>query len=122
MRISSNLNMKQKKVLYKSTLKSQFSYCPLVWMFCSSQSNNLTNEIYEWSLRISYKDKKTSYHNLLKTHNELTSHQRNLQVLMMEIYKIVNAVAPPIMNSPFEYRSNENNIFFKHSQLTSEEQ
>ena len=42
---------------------------------------------------------------------------------MTEIYKIVNAVAPPIMNSPSEYRSNENDIiFFKHSQLTSEEQ
>ena len=31
--ISSNLNMKQKKLLYKSKVKSQFNYCPLVWMF-----------------------------------------------------------------------------------------
>ena len=110
LRISSNLNMKQKKLLYKSTIKSQFNYCPLVWMVCSRQSNNLINKIHERSLRISYKDQKTSYHNLLGTYNELTIHQRNLQILMTEIYKIVNGVAPPIMNSLFEFRSNEYNI------------
>ena len=47
---------------------------------------------------------------MLGTHNELTIHQRNLQVLVMEIYKIVNGVALPIMNSLFELRSNEYNI------------
>ena len=77
--------MKQKKLLYKSIMKYQFNYCPLLWIFCSRQSNNLINKIQEWSLRISYKDQKTSNHNLLETHNELMIHQRNLQVLMTEI-------------------------------------
>ena len=71
LRITSNLSMKRKK-LYKSMIKSQFNYCPLVWMFCSRQSNNLINKIHERSLRISYNDQKISYHYLLKTHNELT--------------------------------------------------
>ena len=110
LKISSNLSVKQKKLLYKSMIKSQFYYCPLVWMFCSRQSNNLINKIHQWSLRINCKDQKTSYHNLLKTHNELTIHQRNLQVLMTEIYEIVNGVAPPILNSLIECRSNECNI------------
>ena len=91
-------------------IKSQFSYCPLVWMFCSRQSNNLIKKIHERSLRISYKDQKISYQNLLETHNELTIHQRNLQVFVTEIYKIVNGVAPPIMNSLFEFLSNKYNI------------
>ena len=99
--------MKQKKLLYKSMIKSQFNYCPLAWMFCSRQSNNITNKIHERFLRISYKDQKTSYHNLLETHNELTIHQRNLQVLMTEIYlKLITLfVAPPVMNSLFEFRT-----------------
>ena len=79
-------------------------------MFCSRQSNNLINKIHKWSLRISYKDQKISYHNLLETQNELTIHQRNLQVLMTETYKIVDGVVPPIINSLFEFRSNEYNI------------
>ena len=72
-------------------------------MFCSRQSNNLINKIHEGSLRISYKNQKTPYHNLLEKHNELTIHQRNLQVSIKEIYKIINGVTPPIMNSLFEF-------------------
>ena len=79
-------------------------------MFCYLQSNNLTNKIQQRSLGISYKDQKISYQNLLETHNELTIYQINLQVLMMEIYKIFNGVAPPIMNSLFDFWSNEYNI------------
>ena len=79
-------------------------------MFCSRKFNNLINKIHERSLRISCKDQKTSYQNLLETHNDLTIHQINLQVLMTEIYKIVNGVVPPIMDPLFEFRSNEYNI------------
>ena len=42
------------------------------------------------------------HRNLLDIHNDLTIHQTNLQVLMTESYKIVNDVAPPILNSLFE--------------------
>ena len=72
--------------------------------------NNLINKIHERSLRISYKVQKTSYPNLLETHNELTIHQINLQVLMTEIYKIVTGVALRIMNSLLEFRSKGYNI------------
>ena len=37
-------------------------------------------------------------------------HQRNLQVLMTETYEVVGDVAPLIMNSLFDFRSNEYNI------------
>ena len=56
------------------------------------------------------KDQKTSYLNLLQTQNELMIHLRNLQVLMTEIYKIVNGVSLPIMNSLFEFQNNKYNI------------
>ena len=41
LRISPYLDQRKKVLLYKSMIKSQFNYCPLVWMFCSRQSNNL---------------------------------------------------------------------------------
>ena len=47
------------------------------------------NKIHKPSLRISRKDQKTRYQILLETHNELTVHQRNLQVLMTEISRTV---------------------------------
>ena len=110
LRISSNLNMKQKKLLYKSVIKSQFNYCPLVWIFCSRQSNNLINKTHEPSLRISNKDQKTS-------------HLRNLQVIITDICKIVNGVTPLIMN-PLSLSFKVTNIIlqiFKYSQPASEE-
>ena len=47
------------------------------------------NKIHEQPLRINRKDQKTRYQNLLETRNELTIHQRNLQVLMTEINRTV---------------------------------
>ena len=79
-------------------------------MICSTQSNCPINKIQERSPRISHKVQKTSYQNLLKTHNVLKIHQRNVRVLMTEIYKIVNGVAPPTMNSLFEFRNNKYDI------------
>ena len=42
---------------------------------------------------------------------------------MTEVYKIVNAIAPPIMNFPFQFRCNTNNIrnfqeFFRENRKT----
>ena len=91
-------------------VKYQFNCCPLVWMFCSRQSNNLINQIRKRSLRISYKNQKTSYQNLLKAHNRPTIHHKNLQVLITKIYKTVNGVAPAIMNSLLEFRNNQYDI------------
>ena len=46
-RISTFLNKDQKKIIFNAMIKSQFSYCPLIWMFSSRQSNNLINKIHE---------------------------------------------------------------------------
>ena len=42
--------------------------------------------------------------------DESTIHQENLQVLMTEVYKTVNGIAPPIMNWLFNFRANIHNI------------
>ena len=52
---------------------------------------------------------------MLREQNEITIHQRNLrnsfkEVLMTEVYKIVNDIEPPILNSLFQFRCNTNNI------------
>ena len=41
LRISPYLDQQKKGLLSKSMTKFQFHYCPLVWMYCSRQSNNL---------------------------------------------------------------------------------
>ena len=40
-RISDYLDSKQKEIIFKRLIRSQFSYCPLIWMFWSRKSKNL---------------------------------------------------------------------------------
>ena len=77
----SNLLDAQKKNL----IKSQFSYCQLVWMFCSRRSNSPVNNVQERALRIVYDDHNSSYSELLMTKNECTIYQQNINVLVKEI-------------------------------------
>ena len=59
-------------------------------MFCSRKFSNLINKIYERYLRIVIHDKNSNFEDLLKQNNQITVHQRNLQALMTESFKITN--------------------------------
>ena len=83
-RISSHINIDKKTLLYKSIIKSQFAYCPLVWMFCFRQSNNLINKVYERALKLIYQDN-CNFQVLLEKQHYFSIHQRNVQVLMKSI-------------------------------------
>ena len=52
LKIANYLNSCQKKLIFSGMIKSQFSYCPLIWMFSSRKSNNLINRLHERSIRI----------------------------------------------------------------------
>ena len=96
LRIIPYLDQGKKVLLYKSIIKSQFNYCPLVWMYCSRQSNNLIIRVHKRGLRLTYRNKTNKeFQQTLRGKNEPTIHQKNLQVLMTEVYKIVNGIAPP---------------------------
>ena len=45
-----------------------------------------------------------------KKFNELTTHQRNSQVLMTEVFKMINGYAPPILANFFIFRENTHNF------------
>ena len=41
-------------------IKSQFSYCPLIWILSSEQAKNLINIVHERALRLITNDEKNS--------------------------------------------------------------
>ena len=43
-KLSNHLDDSQKKLVLNSIVKSQFNYCPLIWMFWSRTSNKTTNK------------------------------------------------------------------------------
>ena len=82
----------------RSFILSQFGYCPLVWMFHSRKLNNRINKIHERALRIVYEDNDSQFTDLLKRDESFTIHERNIQNLAIELYKITNGLSPKIMN------------------------
>ena len=56
LRLSPYLNIKKRKTIYTTTVKSELNYCPLIWMFCPRRSGNLVNKVQERVLRITYNE------------------------------------------------------------------
>ena len=94
-RIRPFLNREKAKILLKSIVMSNFSYCPLIWMFCSKFANNEINRTNKRALRVLYEDYDSSFEQLLEKDGSITVHQKNLQILMTEIYKTTNHINPP---------------------------
>ena len=64
--------------------------------------NNQINKIHERALRQVYKDNKLTFNDLVKLDNSVAIHQRKLQILATEIFKVKINLAPEIMTEVFE--------------------
>ena len=82
-------------------VRSQFNYFPLVLMFHDGRTNAKLNKVCE-VLRIACKNSRNiivnSYFNRNKS---LTINQRDLQLLMIEIFKRKNSFNPTFMKDVF---------------------
>ena len=95
------MDLPKRKVLMKAFITSQFSYCPLIWMFHSRTLNNRTNNIHERALRLTYEGNQYSFKELLEKDHSVTVHHKNVQALVTEIFKAKNDLAPDIMKDVF---------------------
>ena len=79
-------------------------------MFYSKTSNSMINKLHERSLRIILNDYSSDFNILLENNNDIRNHHRNIQVLLIEVFKMKNGVAPPVMESNLNKRFNTYNI------------
>ena len=91
----------------KAFINSQFGHCPLVWMNHNRKINNRINRIHERALKVVYNDDNATFKQLPEKDNAVKIHDRNLQVLATEMFKIKRGVAPVIMNDVFRIRKND---------------
>ena len=91
-----------------------FSYCPLIWLFCSKGANNEMNRTHKRALRALYGDYESTFEELLDKDRSMTIHKKNLQTVMVEIYKTINHLNPAYVweffikkDVPYNLRSNE---------------
>ena len=104
-RVTPFMNLSKKKMLMNSFFKSQFSYCPLVWMCHSRTINNKINHLHERCLRVIYNDKISSFKELLERDGSVPIHNRNLQILATGMFKVYNNIAPPKFTEFFNKRN-----------------
>ena len=93
-RLTSILPFCKMKILMASFFSSQFSYCPLIWMFYNRKTNEKINKLHERSLRILYNDDTLCFNDLLLKDESVTMHVRNLRLLATEMFKEKNNLSP----------------------------
>ena len=102
-RVSKYMILRKRRLLMSPYITSQFNYCPLVWMIHNRKLNKKINKVHERALRIVYGDHKTRLSELLNIDKSVTIHERNLQYLVIEIYKTKKGISPAIMNEIFQF-------------------
>ena len=100
----------QKKLIFSSSIKSQFTYCPLIWMFCTKRSLRRINNIHKRRLRLIQQNYRSEFERLLENANEKSVHQKCIEFLLIEVYKYLNGLSPDIMNNIFKLRQNTYNL------------
>ena len=105
-------NTEQTRSLCYAFIFSKFNYCPLIWMFCGKIANSNIDRVQKRALRAVYNEPLLNLDELLKMDNSLKTHSRNLQTLLIEIYKSINRLNPEIMwdifsqkTLPYNFRS-----------------
>ena len=94
MRISKYLTPEKRRLIMKTFIESQFNYCPLIWMCHSRGLNNKINRLHERALRVAYKNSDLTFEELLEKDKSFTIHERNLQKLAIEMYKVKHKLSP----------------------------
>ena len=66
--------------------------------------HTLNLKLHERALRLVYNDKSSSFREHFERDNSVTFHERNIQVLLTEIFKVKSRVAPKIMTEIFKFK------------------
>ena len=84
-----------------SLVSCHVSYCPVVRKFHSQKLNAHISRFHERTLQVVYRHFDSSFEELLTRDSSTTLHQRNLQKLMTEIFKVKTGIAPELMKGIF---------------------
>ena len=83
-------SFKKRGTLLNIFVKSQFKYCPTVWMFHSRRINNKINKLHERTLRIVYDDDISTFEQLLAIDKFFSIYHQSIQRILIEIYKALH--------------------------------
>ena len=100
-RFKSYLDEYSRRIAVFSFALSNFSYCPLVWHFCSAESNNKIEYLRKRAIKFIGTD---TVCDKLKTSFKI----KRLRLLALEIFKTINNLNPSYINNIFKLSANRN--------------
>ena len=78
----------------------------------------MINKVHERALRVILNDHESDFETLLQNNNVVCNRHRNIQKLLIEIFKIEKVFTSPIMGSILKERNNTYNVFKNTCQNT----
>ena len=116
-RIAPYMGIRKRRTLMNAFFKSQFNYCPLIWMCCNRSLNNKIDRLHERSLRIVYSDKTSDFSELLQKDGSVSIDYQNIQQLAIEMFKVSKGLCPEIVKELFQFRYDIPYFFRQRSQF-----
>ena len=98
-RISKFLSVETRLLVFKSFIRSNFCYCPVVWHFCSKTNTEKLEKLQYRGLKIAFDSYESSYEELLSRANLPTLHLGRLRTIALETFKCINNIAPPYIRN-----------------------
>ena len=98
------ISREQALIICNAVILSNFSYCPLIWLFCNKGAYKEIDRTHKRALRILCKDYECPFETLLTRSGSFCIHARNLQKLMTKIYKSMNHLNPSLI---WEFHENK---------------
>ena len=105
-RVSKYKGLQKRRNLIKSFITSQFIYCPIGWMCYTRSLTNEVNHVHERTIQIIYQEFQSSFSTFLVKDNSFTIHQKNLQLLAVEVFKARMNISYEITNKIFDFSKN----------------
>jgi retron-type reverse transcriptase len=93
-RIAKFLTLEGRLAIYHSFIMSNFSFCPLVWHFCSKANTCKLEKLHYRALKFAYQDFKSDYATLLRENHHSTLTIQRLRQLALETFKVLNGTSP----------------------------
>ena len=87
--------------LYQAVIPPHLTYCHLAWHFCRASDTRRLERVQERELRAAFKDKLSSYQELLEKTKLPTVYNRRLQDICTLIYKVKHKQCPTFICNIF---------------------
>ena len=87
------LSFNKRRARFKAFMKSQFKYCPIIFMFHNRHTNCKINRLHEWALGTVYDDNASTFDQLLAIDKSFCIHHQHIQRVLTEIYKVLHDIS-----------------------------